>query len=65
MAIGVGFASDEYEEKSIEDYYEEELAYAPIGVGGFVRDICYERAVERYLESKKDRASQTREQGFI
>ena len=24
MAIGVGFANDEYDEKSIEDYYEEE-----------------------------------------
>ena len=25
MAIGIGFARDEYDEKSIEDYYEEEL----------------------------------------
>lgn len=65
MAIGVGFASDEYEEKSVEDYYEEELDDAPIGAGGFVKDICYERAIERYLEGKKDKASQTREQGFI
>ena len=48
MAIGVGFANDEYDEKSIDDYYEEELADAPIGAGGFVKDICYERAVERY-----------------
>ena len=47
MAIGVGFANDEYYEKSVEDYYEEELADAPIGVG-FVADICYERAIERY-----------------
>ena len=59
MAIGVGFSDDE---TSIEDYYEEELADAPIGAGGFVRDICYERAIERYLENK---TSQTREQGFI
>ena len=65
MAIGVGFANDEYDEKSIEDYYEEELADAPIGAGGFVKDVCYERAIERYLENKKDKASQTREQGFI
>lgn len=62
MAIGLGFANDEYDEKSIEDYYEEELNDAPIGAGGFVRDICYERACERYLENKKDRS---REQGFI
>lgn len=53
MAIGVGFANDEYDEKSIEDYYEEELNDAPIGAGGFVKDICYERAIERYLEDKK------------
>lgn len=65
MAIGIGFANDEYNEKSIEDYYEEEINDAPIGAGGFVRDICYERAVERYLENKKDKTSQTREQGFI
>ena len=65
MAIGIGFENDEYNEKSIEDYYEEELNDAPIGAGGFVRDICYERAVERYLEGKKDKATQTREQGFI
>lgn len=65
MAIGVGFAKDECEEKSIEDYYEEELNDAPIGAGGFVKDICYEKAIERYLESKKDKTSQTREQGFI
>lgn len=65
MAIGVGFANDEYDEKSIEDYYEEELNDAPIGAGGFVKDICYERAIERYLEDKKRKASQTREQGFI
>lgn len=65
MAIGIGFASDEYEEKSVEDYYEEELNDAPIGAGGFVKDICYEKAVKRYLESKKDKTTQTREQGFI
>ena len=65
MAIGVGFANDEYEEKSVENYYEEELNDAPIGAGGFVKDICYEKAIERYLESKKDKAFQTREQGFI
>ena len=65
MAIGIGFASDEYEEKSVEDYYEEELGDAPIGAGGFIKDICYEKAVERYLESKKDKVPQTREQGFI
>ena len=50
MAIGVGFANDEYDEKSIEDYYEEELNDAPVGVGGFVSDICYERAIERFVE---------------
>jgi hypothetical protein len=49
MAIGVGFANDEYDEKSIEDYYEEELNDAPVGVG-FVSDICYERAIERKEE---------------
>ena len=59
MAIGVGFANDEYDEKSVEDYYEEELTDAPIGAGGFVRDICYERAVARYeanrIKHKKER----------
>lgn len=49
MAIGIGFVNDEYDEISIEDYYEEELADAPVGVG-FVRDICYEKAIERYFE---------------
>lgn len=47
MAIGVGFANDEYDEKSIEDYYKEELNDASIGAG-FISDICYERAIERY-----------------
>ena len=65
MAIGISFVNDKYNEKSIKDYYEEELNDAPIGAGGFVRDICYERAVERYLKDKKDKASQTKEQGFI
>ena len=51
MAIGVGFATDEYNKKSVEDYYAEELADAPIGAGGFVKDVCYERAVERYEAS--------------
>lgn len=55
MAIGIGFAHDEYDEKSIEDYYEEELNDAPIGAGGFVKDICYEKAVERYLKTKRER----------
>ena len=53
MAIGVGFANDEYDEKSIEDYYEEELNDAPVGAGGFVNDICYERAIERKEENKR------------
>ena len=48
MAIGIGFANDEYEEKSYEDFYQEELRDAPIGAGGFVKDICAERALERY-----------------
>ena len=50
MAIGIGFANDEYNDNNstIEDYYYEELNDAPIGAGGFVKDICYERAVERY-----------------
>ena len=61
MAIGVGFANDEYE-KSLEDYYEEELNDAPIGAGGFVRDVCYERAVERYNVNRK---IEEKEQGFI
>ena len=47
MAIGIGFANDEYE-VSFEDYYQAELDDAPIGAGGFVKDICYERALERY-----------------
>ena len=61
MAIGVGFANDEYE-KSIEDYYNEELDDAPIGAGGFVKDICYERALERYLAENQH---EEKEQGFI
>ena len=55
MTIGIGFARDEYDEKSIEDYYEEELNDAPIGAGGFVKDICYEKAVEQYLKAKRER----------
>lgn len=47
MAFGVGFANDEHDEKSVEDYYEEELADASIGAG-FVADLCYEKAIERY-----------------
>lgn len=61
MAIGVGFSSDDYK-RSIEDYYQEELDDAPIGAGGFVKDICYERAVERY---NADHRPEEREQGFI
>ena len=52
MAIGVGFAN-EYDEKSVEDYYEEELADAHVGAGGFVTDICYEKAIERYEINKE------------
>ena len=65
MTIGIGFANDEYNEKTVEDYYKEELDDAPIGIGGFVRDVCYEKAIERYFKDKKERASQTKEQGFI
>ena len=61
MAIGVGFANDEYE-KSVEDYYAEELYDSPMGAGGFVKDICYERAVERY---NADHQMEEKEQGFI
>ena len=59
MAIGIGFANDE---RTLEDYYQEELYDAPIGAGGFVKDICYERALERY---QADRQPEEREQGFI
>ena len=62
MAIGIGFANDEYYEKTIENYYQEELWDAPVGAGGFVKDICYERAVERY---EADHKPEEREQGFI
>jgi hypothetical protein len=50
MAIGVGFANDEYDEydNDFESYYQAELYDAPIGAGGFVKDICYEKALERY-----------------
>ena len=61
MAIGVGFTNDEYG-TSFEDYYREELYDAPIGAGGFVKDICYERALERY---KADNQPEEKEQGFI
>lgn len=63
MAIGIGFANDEYE-KSIDDFYQEELDDAPIGAGGFVKDICYERAVEHY-KSQYGKDKDTKEQGFI
>ena len=53
MAIGVGFVNNEYDEKSVEDYYEEELADAPVGTGGFVADICYEKAIARYGINKE------------
>ena len=61
MAIGIGFANDEYE-VSFEDYYQAELDDAPIGAGGFVKDICYERALERY---NADHQPEEKEQGFI
>ena len=63
MAIGIGFANEEYE-KSIDDFYQEELDDAPIGAGGFVKDICYERAIERY-KSQYDKDKDSKEQGFI
>ncbi len=59
MAIGVGFANDE---KTLEDYYEEELWDCPIGAGGFAKDIAYERAVARYNAAQ---GQDEREQGFI
>ena len=62
MAIGIGFANDEYHEESLDDYYQEELYDAPMGAGGFVRDICYERAIERY---EADHQPEERQQGFI
>lgn len=61
MAIGIGFANDEYG-KSFEDFYREELEDSPIGIGGFVSDICYERAKKRYELHQR---SEEREQGFI
>lgn len=60
MSVGVGFANDEYDEKSVEDYYEEELADAPVGAGGFVADICYEKAVERYKLNKEKKLNMVR-----
>ncbi len=62
MAIGVGFANDEYDEKSIEDYYEEELADAPMGPG-FVSDICYKRAIERYEADHTETKTATKRLG--
>ena len=62
MAIGIGFANDEYYNKSLEDYYEEELNDAPIGAGGFVKDICYEKALERY---QRDNQPKEIEHGFM
>ena len=62
MAIGIGFANDEYHTKTIEDYYQEELSDIPVGAPGFAKDICYERAVEKY---ERDRRPEERQQGFI
>lgn len=62
MAIGIGFANDEYYTKTVEDYYQEEINDAPVGAGGFVKDICYERAVEKY---ERDHRSEEKQQGFI
>lgn len=61
MAIGIGFAN-EYDEGTFEDFYREELEDSPIGIGGFVSDICYERAKKRY---ELNQQSKEREQGFI
>ena len=61
MAIGIGFANDEYD-NDFESYYQAELDDAPIGAGGFVKDICYERALERY---NADHQPEEKEQGFI
>ena len=60
MAIGIGFANDEY--KTVEDFYYEELNDAPVGAGGFVRDICYERAIERY---NAEHQTEEKTEGFI
>ena len=62
MAIGIGFANDEYYTETVEDYYQEEINDAPIGAGGFVKDICYERAVEKY---EREHRLKERQQGFI
>ena len=62
MAIGIGFARDEYNDDSFEAYYQAELDDAPIGAGGFVKDICYERALEKYNAAHQP---EEREQGFI
>ena len=61
MAIGVGFVKEECG-ISFEDYYQAELADSPIGAGGFVKDICYEKTVERY---QIEHQSEEKEQGFI
>lgn len=61
MAIGVGFANDEYD-NDFESYYQAELYDAPIGAGGFVKDICYEKALERYYA---DHQPKEKEEGFI
>lgn len=49
-----------------EQIYQEELLDAPIGAGGFVKDICCERAIERYNALKQqDLQNWEKEQRFI
>lgn len=47
-----------------ENIYQAELEDAPIGAGGFVKDICYEHAIEKYNQLKNEKYEE-KEQGFI
>lgn len=51
-----------HEDETIEEIYERNLEDAPIGAGGFVKDICWERAVEEWANSVKE---EERKQGFV
>ena len=62
----MSFIFHDIDEIDFEALYQAELMDAPLGAGGFVKDICYERAIERYNALKQqDLENREKEQGFI
>lgn len=60
----MSFIFHDIDEIDFEALYQAELMDAPIGAGGFVKDVCYDRAIEKYNKLKEEKYEE-REQGFI